>query len=118
MSIRVALLAVVLVSLTGGRAARADVALGASFGYTHTSYPDFPPLDNNVLGLPGAGAWAQPGIRIGYVAPNRRWDLNTDVGLVHVHRSGTSTSDETTIEVLPQIQANMRARGGLQRDSG
>ncbi len=110
--IRAVQFAIVIVSLTGGRAARAEVALGASFGYTHLSYPDTPRFNNDVVGLPGTGEWGQPGIRVGYLAPSGRWDLNADVGLVHVQRSGTST-DETTVEVLPQIQANARGRGGF-----
>jgi hypothetical protein len=64
-----------------------------------------------VVGIPGTEEWGQPGIRIGYLAPGGLWDLNADVGLVH--RSGTIGNDETTVELLPQVQANARGRGGF-----
>lgn len=104
--------AVVVVSLIGGRAARAEVVLGASFGYTHLSYPDEPRFKDDVLGLPGAQAWGQPGLRIGYHAPGGRWDLNADVGFVSVHHSGT-LSDQTMAEALPQVQVNLPGWRGL-----
>lgn len=113
-TIRAIQFAIVIVSLIGGRAAHAEVALGASFGYTHMSYPDSPRFKNDVFGIPGTGEWGQPGIRVGYVAPGGRWDLNADVGLVHVQRSGTIGANETTAEVLPQIQANARGWGGFR----
>ena len=103
--------AIVIVSLAGGGAARAGVALGASFGYTHLSYPDLPHFTNDVVGIPGTEEWGQPGLRVGYLAPGGRWDLNADVGLVH--RSGTVGNDETTVQLLPQVQANARGRGGF-----
>ena len=46
--------AIVIVSLAGGGAARAQVVLGASFRYTHLSYSDLPDFTNNVFGIPGA----------------------------------------------------------------
>lgn len=111
MFIRAVQVAIVIVSLAGSSAARAEVALGASFGYTHLSYPDLEDFTNDVVGIPGAEQWGQPGLRIGYVAPGRRWDLNVDLGLVR--RSGTLGVDETSVELLPQIQVNARDRGGL-----
>jgi hypothetical protein len=111
--VRAVQVAIIMVSLAGGRAARAEVALGASFGYTHFSYPDSPHFKDDVLGLPGAQAWGQPGLRIGYLAPGGRWDLNADVGLVNVHHSGTIGADETTVEALPQIQVNAPNWRGL-----
>lgn len=111
-TIRAVLFAIVVASLAAGRAARADVALGASFGYTHLSYPDTPGFKNDVLGIPSTEEWGQPGFRVGYLAPSRRWDLNADVGLVHVGHSGPG-ADETTVELLPQIQANLPRGGGF-----
>ena len=105
--------AIVVVSLVGGRSARAEVVLGASFGYTYLSYPDSPAFNDNVLGLPGAQAWGQPGLRVGYLARSGRWDLNADVGLVSVHHSGTISADETTVGLLPQIQANAPSWRGV-----
>jgi hypothetical protein len=105
--------AIVVVSLIGGRSARAEVVLGASFGYTHFSYPDSPLFKDDVLGLPGTQAWGQPGLRIGYLARGGRWDLNADVGLVTVYHFGTIGADETTVEALPQIQANAPRWRGL-----
>ena len=101
--IRAVQCAIVIASLAGGRAVRAEVVLGASFGYTHLSYPDTPQFKNDVVGIPGTGEWGQPGIRVGYHAPGGHWDLNADVGLVHVQRSGTIGTNETRGEVLPQI---------------
>jgi hypothetical protein len=109
--IRAVQIAFVIVSLAGGGAARAEVALGASFGYTHLSYPDVPHYTNDIVGIPGTEEWGQPGIRIGYHAPGGRWDLNADIGLAH--RSGTLGSDETTVELLPQVQANVVGRDGF-----
>jgi hypothetical protein len=93
-------------------AARAEVALGASFGYTHVSYSaqGLQDFKNDVFAIPGTESWGQPGVRVGYIAPGRRWDLNADIGLVH--KSSTVFYDETTIEVLPQFQLNGRDRGG------
>lgn len=105
--------AIVVVSLIGGRAARADVAVGASFGYTHFSYPNSPHFKDDILGLPGTQAWGQPGLRVGYLARGGRWDLNADVGLVTVHHSGTIGADETTIEALPQVQVNLPSWRGV-----
>jgi hypothetical protein len=110
--IRAVRFAILAVSLTGSRAAHAEVALGASFGYTHCSYTATPAFTNDVFGIPGSGEWGQPGIRVGYVAPSRLWDLNADVGFVHVSRNGTAT-DETTVEAVPQLQVNARGWGGL-----
>lgn len=109
--VRAVQIAVVIVSLAGGGVARAGVTLGASFGYTHLSYPDVPELMNDIIGVPGSETWKQPGLRVGYLAPSGRWDLNADVGLVH--RSGTPFSDETSIELMPQVQANAPGRGGF-----
>jgi hypothetical protein len=104
--------AIVIVSLAiSGGAARAEVALGASLGYTHLSYPDIPNFTNDIIGIPGSAEWSQPGIRVGYLPPGHRWDVNADVGFVH--RSGTMGNDETTVELLPQVQANARARSGF-----
>ena len=108
--IRAIQVATVIVSLTGG-AARADVSLGASFGYTHLSYPDLPNFSNDVVGIPGTQTWGQPGLRVGYLAPNGRWDVNADIGLVH--RSGTIGNDERSVQLLPQIQANLGPRDGI-----
>lgn len=99
--------AIVIVSLTGGRVAGAQPVLGASFGYTHLSYPDTPRFRNDVLGIPGTDAWGMPGLRVGYHAPGGHWDVNADVGLVDVNRSGSIAGDETTYEVLPQIQGSV-----------
>jgi len=109
----IVVVSLVVVSLVGGRSARAEVVLGASFGYTHFSYPDSPRFKDDVLGLPGTQAWGQPGLRIGYLARGGRWDLNADVGLVTVHHSGTIGADETTVEALPQVQANAPSWRGL-----
>lgn len=103
---------IVIASLVGGRPVRADIVLGASVGYTHLSYPDAPHFKNDVVGIPGTGEWGQPGIRVGYHAPSDRWDLNADFGFVRVQRSGTIGTDETTVEALPQVQANARGWGG------
>jgi len=111
--IRTVQCAIVVVSLIGGRSARAEVVLGASFGYTRLSYPDSPRFKDDVLALPGAQAWGQPGLRVGYLARGGRWDLNADVGLVTVHHTGTVGGDETTIEALPQIQVNAPGWRGL-----
>jgi hypothetical protein len=111
--VRAVQVAIIIASLAGGRAARAEVALGASFGYTHFSYPDSPRFKDDVLGLPGSQAWGQPGLRIAYLARSGRWDLNADVGLVTVHHSGTVGGGETTMEALPQIQANAPSWRGL-----
>jgi hypothetical protein len=105
--------AIVVVSLVGGRAAWAGVAIGASFGYTHFSYPNSPHYKDDVLGLPGTQARGQPGLRIGYLARGGRWDLNADVGLVTVHHSGTISANETTVEALPQVQVNAPSWHGL-----
>ena len=109
--IRVVQVATIIASLAVGRAARAEVALGASFGYTHLSYPDVSDFKNDVIGIPGTEEWGQPGIRVGYLAPGGRWDLNTDVGIAH--RSGTFGPDETRVELFPQVQANVRGPGGF-----
>ena len=91
-------------------AARAEVALGASFGYTHLSYSsEFSDNKLDIVGIPGTTVWGQPGIRVGYIAPGRRWDVNTDIGLVY---GSTASGDFSTIEVLPQLQANAHDRGG------
>jgi len=111
--LRAAQCAIVFVSLVSGSSARAEVVLGASFGYTHFSYPDSRHFTDDVLGLPGTQAWAQPGLRIGYRARGGRWDLNADVGLVTVHHSGTIGADESTVEALPQIQVNAPSWRGL-----
>jgi hypothetical protein len=104
-------LASVILSLAGRSVAHAGVVLGASFGYTHFSYPDVPEIGNDVIGIPSSEEWGQPGVRVGYVAPGGRWDLNADVGLVF--RSGTIGGDETSVEVLPQFQVNAGARRGF-----
>lgn len=109
--IRTVQLAILVLSLAGNRAANAEVALGASFGYTHLSYPATPHFRNDILGIPGSEEWGQPGIRVGYLAPGRLWDLNADVGLVHARRNGTGTN-ELTVEALPQLQVNARGWGG------
>lgn len=102
---------IVIASLAGTRASWADVALGASFGYTHLSYPDISQFKNDVFGIPGAGEWGQPGFRVGYHSPGGRWDLNADLGFVHVGRSGTLGADETNVELLPQVQVNASWHG-------
>ncbi len=104
--VRAVLLAIVVASLAGGRAARAEVALGASFGYSHLSYPDTPGSKNDVFGFPGAQEWGQPGLRVGYHAAGGQFDVNADVGLAHVSRGGSLGADETTVEAMPQIQGN------------
>jgi hypothetical protein len=109
--IRAVQVAIVIVSLAGGGAAHAGVALGASFGYTHLTYPDLSDYANNVVGIPGTGEWHQPGIRVGYLAPGGQWDLNADVGLVRW--SNSTGADVTTVVLLPQVQANARGRGGF-----
>ena len=101
--IRAVQVAIIIASLRGD-AAGAKVALGASFGYTHHSYPDVPHVTNDVVGIPGTQEWGQPGIRVGYIAPSDHWDLNVDIGLMH--RSGTIGNDQTAVELLPQVQAN------------
>lgn len=111
--VRAAWCAIVVASLVGSRVARAEVAIGASFGYTHLSYPDSPRFTDNVVGLPATQAWGQPGLRIGYLARGGRWDLNADVGLVTVLHAGTIGADGTTAEALPQIQANAPSWRGL-----
>lgn len=111
--VRAVQVAILVVSLASGRTVRAEVALGASFGYTHFSYPNTPRFKDNVFGLPGSQAWGQPGLRIGYLARGGRWDLNTDVGLVNVHHSGIIGDDETTLEALPQLQVNAPSWRGL-----
>ncbi len=108
-----AVCAIVIVSLTGGRSAGAEVVLGASFGYTRLSYPDYPRFKDDVLGLPGAQAWGQPGLRVGYVSRGGRWDLNADIGLMSVDHTGIVGSEETTVEALPQIQVNAPSWRGL-----
>lgn len=93
--------------------ARAGVVVGASFGYTHLSYHVFDDLDNvgqDAIGFPGAQQWGQPGLRVGYVAPNRRWDVNTDIGLVHI--SSGELGHQTTLQLQPQLQVNGRERNG------
>lgn len=110
--VRAVQIAIVIVSIiVSGGSARAEVVLGASFGYTHFTYPDIPDFTNNIVGIPGTQDWSQPGIRVGYVAPGRRWDLNADVGLMH--RSGTIGSPETTVELFPQVQVNAAGRRGF-----
>jgi hypothetical protein len=111
--VRAVQVAIIIVSLACGRAARAEVTIGASFGYTHFSYPDSPRFKEEVLGFPGTQAWGQPGLRIGYLARGGRWGLNADVGFVTVHHSGTIGPDERTAEALPQIQANAPGWRGL-----
>lgn len=111
--VRAVQIAIVIASIAGGRAVRAEVTLGASFGYTHSSYPDTPQFKNDVIGFPSAQSWGQPGLRIGYIAQGGRWDLNADVGLVNVRHSGTVGADETTIEALPQVQVNAPSWRGV-----
>ena len=110
-TIRAVQVAIVVASLTGAGEVLAGVTLGASFGYTHLSYPDSPGLTNNVVGIPSNEEWGQPGIRVGYRAPGGGWDLNADVGLVH--ESSTIGITETRVELLPQFQANLRRGGGV-----
>src|SRR6266851_4293852 len=75
---------IVIVSLASSAVAHADVAMGASFGYTHLSYSIFGQHPtNDVVAVPGSQEWEQPGLRVGYLSPGRRWDLNADIGLVH-----------------------------------
>lgn len=99
---------ILTLSLAASTIARADLLLGASFGYTHLRYLDSAAEDysNNIVGIPGSASWTQPGLRIGYASPGGRWDLNADIGLVR--RSGPIFSDQTTIEVLPQLQVSAR----------
>ncbi len=111
--IRAAQLAIVITLLAGGRAVHAEVTLGASFGYSHLSYPDTPSMSNDVVGIPGTQEWSQPGLRIGYHVPGAPLDLNADVGLVHVTRSGALGADETAVEALPQVQGNATGWGGF-----
>lgn len=99
--------AAVLSSLLWGHVASAQVAVGASFGYSHLAYPDSPRFKNDVVGLPGTQAWGQPGFRIGYRLPGGRWEVLADAGLETVRRSGTMSADETTLEAMPQVQANI-----------
>jgi hypothetical protein len=96
---------------TGEKAAHADVAIGASVGYSHRSFPDTPNIADDVIGIPSTTEWGQPGIRVGYLTSKGRWDLNTDIGMMH--RSGTIGHDETTAEVMPQLQVNGRGRAML-----
>lgn len=110
--VRAVQVAIFIVSIAGGGVARADVSLGASFGYTHLTYPDTPHFTNDVIGIPGTEVWAQPGIRVGYLAHGSNWDVVTDIGLVH--RSGTIGSTETTFQLLPQVQLNGSERGGIR----
>lgn len=91
--------------------ATAEGILGASFGYTYSTYPDAPKVHNNVVALPGAEDWRQPGLRAGYQDPGGYWDVIADIGLVH--RSGTIGSHETAFELIPQIQVNPLMRDGL-----
>lgn len=95
-----------------GSVAHAGVLVGASFGYTHLSYPDDPSLTHDVVGIPGTAEWGQPGIRIGYLAPGGSWDLNADVGLVHW--SSSFGIEQTAFELLPQAQANLRGGPGFR----
>ena len=111
-AIQIAML--VIASLAGS--ARAGVSVGASFGYTHLYYSlsdefagSFHPKQD-VVGIPGTQEWKQPGFRVGYLAPGDRWDINTDVGLMHL--SGNFAYDETVFELLPQFQLNARSGGG------
>jgi len=99
-------------SVASAGAAHAEVALGASFGYTHLSSNDDGFRSSvNVVGIPGTDEFTQPGIRVGYIAPGRLWDLNADVGLVHW--SSSLGSHGTQIELLPQFQMNARGSGGF-----
>ncbi len=108
--IRAVAVALVTGSFLGGGAAHAEVVLGASLGYTHVSYPDVPHVTNDVVGIPSRELWSQPGIRVGYLAPGGRWDLNADVGL---ERNSSSVGTVTTFELLPQVQVNAPGRGGF-----
>lgn len=105
--------ALVAISLFGCGAARAETVLGASFGYTHVSHPDSPNFKDEVVGLPGAQAWGQPGLRVGYFAMSGRWGLNVDFGLVTVRHSGTLGANEATFEALPQIEVGMPGWRGV-----
>jgi hypothetical protein len=104
---------IVVASLAGNRAVRADVALGASLGYSHLRYsyshdPGHPTAD--VVGITGAEEWHQPGMRVGYVTPGGNWDVNADVGFTHRSEFGYH---ETVFEAMPQLQLNAPGRGGL-----
>jgi hypothetical protein len=68
-----------------------------------------PEISSDVLGVPGSQEWKQPGLRLGYLAPSGRWDVNVDLGAFH--RSTTYFPDDTVVELLPQIQANARWKG-------
>src|SRR5438552_3409774 len=110
--IRAVQVSIVIATLAGSAAAHAEVAVGASFGYTHLSYSIFGQHpSNDVVAVPGSEAWEQPGLRVGYLPSGRRWDLNADLGLAH--RSGTIGNDETVLELLPQAQVNGRGQGGF-----
>lgn len=109
--VRIVWAAIVSLLLTSGSSASAEVSLGASFGYTHLSYRNTAQVTNNVFGVPGTQEWGQPGLRVGYLAPGDRWNVNIDVGLVH--RFGSIGMDETTFQLLPQFQFNEQSRGGV-----
>jgi opacity protein-like surface antigen len=107
--VRAVLAATVIASLAGGGAARAEVALGASFGYTHISYPDEHGFSNDVVGIPGSAEWGQPAIRVGYLAPGGMWDLNADIGFAS--RASNPDYHESSLQVLPQVQVNIPVQG-------
>jgi len=104
------LVAVAIISMGSAGAARAQATLGASFGYSHLSYTYDFDFSNNVIGIPNAEDWGQPGLRIGYLFPGSEWAVNTDVGLFH--RSGTVGPDVTSFELLPQVQLSPWSRNG------
>jgi hypothetical protein len=104
-------IAIAMVSLTVGGTSHAGVVIGASFGYTHVSLPDYPRVKDDVVGLPSGQEWGQPGLRVGYLTPGGRWDLNADVGLLR--RSDFFGRPVTTFELMPQAQVNLPARGAF-----
>jgi hypothetical protein len=108
-------LAIVILSLAGSGAAHAGVVLGASFGYTHISYPDVSGVANDAIGVPGVVLSGQPGLRVGYLAPGGRWDLNADVGVGYnkFNPSSGPSATEASFELLPQAQVNLPVSGGV-----
>lgn len=111
--VRSVLAVIILAGLAHAGPVHAAATIGASFGYTRVSYPDAPGYSNDVIGLPGASAWGQPGLRVAYLSPDGRWNLLADFGLVSVHRSGSTGTDEETIEALPQFQVSAPAWQGF-----
>jgi len=105
----IGMIAISCTCLLGDSVARAAITAGASFGYTHTSFPH-ENVTTNAVGIPGREQMGQPGMRLSYLAPGRLWDLNLDVGL---ERLSSSSFHETMFGLLPQFQLNAPAHDGL-----